>query len=68
MREQDVEAAERLAGRSALEERGIQIGRGGVEGEQRRRIDVDRFEESADRSIQCAEDQRAVGAAEAEGV
>ena len=45
MREQDVEAAERLAGRGALEERRIQIGRSGVKGEQRRRIDVDRFEE-----------------------
>ena len=42
MREQDVEAAERRAGRGALEQRGIQIGGGGVKGEQRRRIDVDR--------------------------
>jgi hypothetical protein len=52
MREQDVETAERLAGRRALEERGIQIWRGGVECEQRRRIDVDRFEKGGDSSVQ----------------
>ncbi len=48
MREQDVEAAERLAGRGALEKRWIQVRGGGVKSEQRRRIDVDRCEERSD--------------------
>ena len=41
MRKEDIEAAQRLAGCGALEERGIQAWEGGVKSEQRRWIDVD---------------------------
>jgi len=51
VREQDVVATERLTGRGTLEERRIQVRRGGVKSEQRRRIDVDRVENGADGSI-----------------
>jgi hypothetical protein len=52
MGKQDVETTQRRAGRGTFEQRGIQLGSGGVKSEQRRRIDVDRFEDGADRSAQ----------------
>ena len=55
MREQDVEAAERLAGCGALEECGIQVWRGGVECEQRRRFDVDWVEDAQSRARKISE-------------
>ena len=55
MREQDVEAAERLAGRGTFEERGIQVWRGGVECEQRRRFDVDWVEDAQSRARKISE-------------
>ena len=50
MRKQNVEAAERLAGCGTFEERGIQVWRGGVECEQRRRIDIDWVEDAQSRA------------------
>ena len=55
MREQDVEAAERLAGRGTLEKRGVQAWGGGVKGEQRRRIDVDWVDDAQSRARKISE-------------
>ena len=47
--------AQRLAGRSTLEECGIQVRGGGVKTEQRRRVDVDRFEDVQSRVRKISE-------------
>ena len=48
-------AAERFAGPGAFEERGIQVWRGGVECEQRRRIDVDWVKDAQSRARKISE-------------
>ena len=50
MRKQDIETAQRLSGRRAFEERGVQVRRSGVKCEQRRRIDVDWLRDAQSRA------------------